>query len=643
MLPKEDVRAGRPRIDGTAGRGPAAGLMIRRFARSRGRVHAPPSGVIRDRRLRRHHRGDAYRLTAVGGLAALSLDALSSVAYGPEAIVAVLVTAGADAVGYTVPVTIALTVLLLVLVTSYRQVIAVFPDGGGSYAVARRELGRPASLLAAAALVVDYVLTVAVGLAAGAAALGSMFPVIADHLLVTALIALAVLTALNLAGIAESAKALLGPAALFLVVIGAIIVVGLLRDEPVATIGTALTFHELPGVIGPLLLVKAFAAGGSALTGVEATANGVPEFRTPAVRRAQHTEMALGLLLGAMLLGIAAVVATHRVVPRDGVTLLAQLAAAAFGTGLLFYVANLAIAGALGLAANTSFGGLPVLLSRLAHDHRMPHLFALRAERPVYRFGVATLGVLAALVLLLVDARVDRLLPLYAIGVFIGFTISQVGLVRHWRDSHGRWWRAKLWLNGFGALLTAAAAVVFLLDRFAEGAWLLLFLVPGLMLLFDRTEHYYRQVAAELRMGTTIPVPRRDPTRRTVVVVPVVAVSDLTRRALDAALSLGEQVHPIAVDIDPETTRRLVAHWEDWDPGLELRVLPSPHCGMVEPIVEYARTLTATERQVLVLLPRLEPRRRRYRILHNQRAPIIAEALDRHTDAIAATITLHLD
>ncbi|WP_280329754.1 APC family permease [Nocardia wallacei] len=617
--------------------------MIRRAPHPRD-PDTPARGYrVRDRRLRRHHRGDAYRLTALGGLAALSPDALSSIAYGPEAIVSVLVSAGADAVRYTVPVAVAITVLLLVLVVSHRQVVAEFPDGGGSYAVAQREFRRPVSLLAAAALVIDYVLTVAVALAAGAAALGSLFPLIADHLLATELIALAALTAVNLVGIAESAKVLLAPAVLYVVVIGAIIVVGLLRAEPVATIGTPSVFHEVPGVLGPLLLLKAFSAGGSSVTGVEVVANSVPAFRAPAVRRAQRAEVALGLLLGVLLLGIAKVIATHHVLPRDGVTLLAQLAAAAFGTGVLFHVANLTVAGVLGLAANTSYGGLPVLLSRLADDHRMPHLFALRAERPVYRFGVAALGVLAALVLILVDARVDHLLPLYAVGVFIGFTISQTGLVRRRVRDHGRYWGWNVLLNGIGAALTALAAVVFFLERFTEGAWLLLFLVPALMLLFDRTEHYYREVAAELGMGTAIPAPRRDPARRTVVVVPVVAVSGLTRRALDAALSLGEQVHPIAVDIDPVTTARLVDQWHAWDPGLELEVLPSPRHGMVEPIVDYARRLTAPDLQVVVLLPRIEPRRRRYRILHNQRAPIIAEALDRHTDAIAATITMHLD
>uniref|UniRef100_UPI001FE0DE54 APC family permease n=2 Tax=Nocardia pseudovaccinii TaxID=189540 RepID=UPI001FE0DE54 len=392
---------------------------------------------IADRRVRRMQRGDKFRLTAIGGLAALSLDALSSVAYGPEAIVLVLVAAGAAAVSWTLPVSLAIAALLLVLVLSYRQVIAVHPDGGGSYAVAKKDLGRGASLLAAASLVVDYVLTVAVSLAAGAASLASAFPVLADHLLLITLSGLALLTVINLIGVAESAKVLMGPTLLFIVAILAVIVVGLFRAKPVAVIGTDLGPIVPYDTVGILLLLKAFSAGCSALTGVEAIANAVPSFRSPAVRRAQHTEVALGVLLCTMLLGSALLIRRHHAVPRGDVTLLAQLSAAAFGTGWPFYVTSLAVTLALCLAANTSFGGLPVLLSLLAKDHRVAHLFALRSERPVFRYGVAALAILAATVLLVVHAETHRVLPVYAVGVFIGFTISQAGLVRHWREQRG--------------------------------------------------------------------------------------------------------------------------------------------------------------------------------------------------------------
>jgi amino acid transporter len=604
---------------------------------------AAPIHPIADRRLRRHQRGDSHRLTAIGGLAAMSLDALSSVAYGPEAIVLGLVAAGAAAVTWTVPISLAIAVLLLVLVVSYRQVIAVHPDGGGAYAVAKKDLGRWPSLLAAASLVVDYVLTVAVSLAAGAASLGSVFPPLAHHLLAVTMTGLAVLTVINLVGIAESAKVLMGPTLVFIVGIFAIIVVGFFQPHPVAVIGDDLGPIHATEALGIVVILKAFSAGCSSLTGVEAIANAVPAFRSPAVKRAQHTEVALGLLLGAMLLGLAMLIRSHQVVPRGNVTLLAQLSASAFGTGWPFYVINLTLTLVLGFAANTSFGGLPVLMQLLAKDHRLPHLFALRAERPVFRYGVSTLAVLAAVVLLIVNADTQRLLPVFAIGVFIGFTISQTGLVVHWRKERGRGWLGKAVLNGSGAVLTAVAGIVLLASKFTEGAWLLVILVPGLILLFDRIERYYRRAGQELGLGRTPAKPVHGVDTQAMVVVPIVAVSRVAERALQAAMRLGGEVVPITVEIDPTSTRRLCKQWKEWDPGFELRVLPSPHRSLVAPTVGFVRTQIDKGRDVTVLLAQVEPRRWRHRLLYNQRGPILAAALRARTDAIIATLAIRLD
>ena len=607
------------------------------------RQREQPPHRIADRRVRRDQRGDTHRLTAIGGLAALSLDALSSVAYGPEAVVLVLVAAGAAAVRWTLPISAAITVLLLVLVISYRQVIAVHPNGGGAYAVAKKDLGRTVSLLAAASLVVDYVLTVAVSLAAGAASMASVFPALSHHLLAVTLIGLALLTVVNLIGIAESAKVLMGPAAVFIVGIFAIIVVGLIRPHPVAIIGADLGPIRPTEALGLILLLKAFSAGCSALTGVEAIANAVPSFRAPAVKRAQHTEVALGVLLGAMLLGLAALIRIHGVIPRRDVTLLAQLSAAAFGTGWPFYVTNLSVTLVLALAANTSFGGLPVLLQLLAKDHRVPHLFALRSERPVFRYGVITLALVSAAVLILVDADTHRLLPVFAIGVFIGFTISQTGLVRHWFQERGRGWAAKAALNGTGAVLTAVALVVLFASKFTEGAWLLLLIVPGLMVLFDRIERYYRRVAEELGLGRLPPKPVPGPDGPAMIIVPVVAVSRVAERALQAAMRLGGEVVPVAVDIDPAATHRLCEQWKQWDPGVPLRVLPSPHRNLVAPTVGFVRTQIEKGRFVTVLIAEVEPRRRRYQLLHNQRGLVLATALRAGTDAIVATLPVRVD
>jgi amino acid transporter len=603
-----------------------------------------PIDRIADRRLRRHQRGDSHRLTAIGGLAAMSLDALSSVAYGPEAIVIALVAAGAAAVSWTVPISAAIAVLLLVLVVSYRQVIAVHPDGGGAYAVAKQDLGRWPSLLAAASLVVDYVLTVAVSLAAGAASLGSVFPPLAHHLLAVTMTGLAVLTVINLIGIAESAKVLMGPTVVFIVGIFAIIVVGFFFEpHPVAVIGDDLGPIHATEALGPVVILKAFSAGCSSLTGVEAIANAVPAFRSPAVKRAQHTEVALGILLGTMLLGLAMLIRLHQAVPRGNVTLLAQLSAGAFGTGWPFYVTNLAVTLALGLAANTSFGGLPVLMQLLAKDHRLPHLFALRAERPVFRYGVSTLAILAAAVLLIVDADTQRLLPVFAIGVFIGFTISQTGLVVHWRRERSRGWLGKAVLNGTGAVLTAVAGIVLLASKFTEGAWLLVILVPGLMLLFDRIERYYRLAGEQLGLGRIPPKPVPGVDTQAMVVVPVVAVSSVAERAVQAAMRLGGEVVPVTVEVDPDSTQRLCKQWKEWNPGVELKVLPSPHRNLVAPTVGFVRTEIEKGRDVTVLLAQVEPRRWRHRLLYNQRGPILAAALRARTDAIIAHLAVRLD
>jgi amino acid transporter len=573
----------------------------------------------------------------------MSLDALSSVAYGPEAIVLGLVTAGAAAVSWTVPISVAIALLLLVLVISYRQVIAVHPDGGGSYAVAKKDLGRWPALLAAASLVVDYVLTVAVSLSAGADSLASVFPPLAHHTLALCIAGLAVLAVINLVGIAESAKVLMGPTLLFIAGIFAIVIFGFFEDHPVAVIGDDLGPIHATEALGVVVILKAFSAGCSSLTGVEAIANAVPAFRSPAVKRAQRCEIALGVLLGAMLLGLALQIRLHQVVPRGNVTILAQLSAGAFGTGWPFYVINLSVTLVLAFAANTSFGGLPVLLQLLARDHRMPHMFALRAEKPVFRYGVTALALLAAAVLLIVNADTQRLLPVFAIGVFIGFTISQTGLVLHWRRERGPRWLGYILLNGFGAVLTAIAGIVLFASKFTEGAWLLLILVPSLILLFDRIERYYQYAAVQLGLGKVPAKPVRGVDTQSMIVVPIVAVSCVAERAVQAALRMGGAVVPITVEVDPDSTQRVVKQWQDWDPGVELTVLPSAHRSLVTPTINFVRSEIDKGRHVTVLLAQVSPKHWRHRLLYNQRGPLLEAALRTRTDAIIASLAIHID
>jgi amino acid transporter len=607
--------------------------------RARARRSLRPSGGIGHQPRAGKHADEGHDLGVLAGLAALSLDALSSVAYGPEAMMVVLVAAGAGALRFTLPVTLVITGMLVLLVISYSQVIVAHPDGGGAYAVSKVNLGRWPALVAAASLVVDYILTVAVSLAAGAASLGSVFPGLAHHLLLVSLVGLALLTAVNMFGITESARLLMLPAAVFILSVAAVIVIGMVDPHSKALIGKSLTPFKATEALGIILLLKAFAAGCSAVTGIEAIANGVPAFRTPKSRTAQRTEISLGVILGVMLVGLAVVVHIHHVQPRGGVTVLSQLTAGTLGTGWPFYVSNIAVTAVLGLAANTSFGGLPVLMSLLAKDHRLPHAFYLRAERPVYRIGIAALALAAMLLLFAVSAETNKLIPLYAIGVFLGFTLSQIGLVRHWRGKRPRRWQLRAAVNGAGAVMTAIAVVVFLATKFVAGAWVVVLIVPSLVFLFARTEGYYAQVGRELRLGRTPPLPCK---RESIVVVPTSTVNLLTEMAISAAMSLGDTVVAVAVAANEEEREQIVRDWQEWKCGPPIEVLIDDHRSLVRSVVKYVESIHEKDAVVTVLIPEIVPRKRRHEILHNQRGRLLETVLKARTDVIVAILPFKL-
>jgi amino acid transporter len=584
------------------------------------------------------HSEEGNDLDVPRGLAALSLDALTSVAYGPEAIMVVLFAAGVSALRFTLPIVLVITGMLVLLVISYCQVIVAHPDGGGSYAVSKRNLGRWPALLAAASLVVDYVLTVAVSLASGAASLGSVFPSLSHHLLLVALVGLLILTAVNMFGITESANLLIAPAFVFVFSTLAVIVIGFVRPHVQAVIGT----HQTPTItesVGILLILKAFASGCSAVTGVEAIANGAPAFRDPRERTAQRTEITLGVLLGVMLVGIGVLINMHHVQPRGGVTVLAQVSAASLGTGWTFYVASISTAVALGLAANTSFGGLPVLMSLLAKDHRLPHAFYLRADKPVYRIAIVALALAAALLLAASGAQTNSLIPLFAIGVFIGFTLSQVGLVRHWRSERPARWRLRIAINGAGAVMTAVAVLVLLTTKFTHGAWVVVIAVPALIWMFARIERYYTEVGRELRLGRTPPLPRK---RESIVIVPTSTVNLLTERALSAALSLGDTVVAVAVAGDEQERDQIIRDWGDWRCGAPIEVIIDSHRSLIRSVLRYVKSIDKESALVTVLIPEVVPRKRRHEILHNQRGRLLAAVLRARTDVVVATLPFKL-
>ncbi len=585
-------------------------------------------------------------ITPVEGLSALSLDALTSVAYGPEAILLVLAGAGASALHLMLPITIAIIVLLAILVTSYRQVIDAYPHGGGAYAVSRDNFGPQVSKLAGAALIVDYTLTVAVSIAAGVGQLTSAFPSTSTYTVPICLGILVVITGLNLRGLGEGARAFLVPTLVFIVGLLAIIVVGLVHPlgENTPQTGTSLVATHTVEAVGVLLVLKAFSAGCSALTGVEAIANGVPLFKEPRVARAKRTELLLGVTLGAMLLGLAVLTDKFHIEPRSNETVLSQIMSESVGRHWAYYIVSLTITLVLALAANTSFAGLPVLTSLLARDNYLPHLFGVRDRRLVFGNGVWTLAGFSALLLIAVGGNTNTLIPLFAIGVFIGFTLAQSGLVVHWRRTRGRGWSRRATINGTGAVVTAVATMIFLFTKFVEGAWVVVVAIPLLILLFNRIEAYYRRTGEELEIGVIPPPLHR---KHTVVVVPVTVVSRLTRFALSEAVSLGEEVLAVTVVFDGEgpglPPHDVEADWAEWNTGIPLRVLHTQYASIVQPILRLVDELRAQrDRQVVVLIPVVIPDRFRYRLLHNQVDLALATELRRRPDVVVARVPLPL-
>ncbi len=616
------------------GAGRSTGTAVRQF------LIGPPRAALG---------AEKSRITPVEGLSALSLDALTSVAYGPESIILVLAVAGAGALHLVLPITIAIVALLAILVFSYRQVIDAYPGGGGAYAVSRANLGRGASLVAGASLVVDYTLTVAVSIAAGVASLTSAFPSLTGATVPLCLAILLVITLLNLRGLGETARAFLLPTLLFIFGLLAIIAVGLIH--PLGLHEPQQGQSQLPTsglkVVTVFLVLRAFSAGCSALTGVEAIANGVPLFREPRMVRAKRTELLLGVILGTMLLGLAVLAKRWQIGPRSGQTVLSQIMAMAVGRGWAYFIVSITITVVLALAANTSFGGLPILSSLLARDNYLPHFFTLRGDRQVLSNGIVVLSLMAAALLVAVGGNTNTLIPLFAIGVFIGFTLSQTGLVVHWRRERPPGWRRRAAINGFGAVITGLATIVFLVSKFTEGAWVVVIAVPAFILLFLRIHTYYVKAGVELRLDQTPPKPVA---KRTIVIVPINRLSRLTGHALTEAMSMGQEVKAVTVvlqggDEGTQYIDTLRQEWRKWDPGVPLHVVHNDYASVVQPIVEFIDDVRRDHPgdQIVVLIPVVRPDHLRQRILHNQIDLVLSRTLRSRTDIVVARVTMPLE
>jgi amino acid transporter len=576
------------------------------------------------------------KLGPVGGLSVFGLDALSSAAYGPEAALTLLIPLAAAGIAYIVPITASIIILLVIVYFSYRQTIEAYPTGGGSYTVARQNLGDFSGLLAAAALMIDYVLTAAVGISAGVGALVSAVPSLEPHTLLICLVILLLITIVNLRGVRQTGAAFIIPTYLFVGSLLVTLMLGLVKT-------LAAGGHPLPVVAPPplplptaavsiWLLLKAFSSGCTAMTGVEAISNGVKAFREPLVKCAQRALTAIIAILIVLLAGIAFLVRAYHISATDPgkagyQSVLSQLTAAVAGQGVFYYITMGSILLVLALSANTAFADFPRLCRAVAEDGFLPQGFASRGRRLVYSQGIWVLAVLCASLLILFGGVTDRLIPLFAVGAFLAFTLSQAGMVAHWRRTGGEASRRSIFINGLGSVATATTVMVVTVAKFAEGAWVTVLLIPTIMIVMVAIRRHYRRVEAEVANPVSLDL---SDLRAPLVVVPILSWNRIAQKGLRFALTLSSEVQALHIDCEKDSGNFL----QTWDRYVEgpakqagrvaprLVVLPSPYRFVITPILDYILELERSnpDRQIAVLIPELVERHWYHYFLHNQRA-----------------------
>jgi amino acid transporter len=577
------------------------------------------------------------RLSRFTGLAVFSSDVLSSVAYATEAILAVLILGGALALGLSLPIGVAVAVLMVVVGLSYRQTIHAYPRGGGAYIVARENLGDLPGLIAAGALLIGYMLTVAVSISAGIAALTSLagvwgYPALRELAVPLALVCIAIVSLANLRGTRASGMLFAVPTYAFIAGIVLLISYALVYDVLVGSPpAPAATAPAIPAgqALGIWLVLRAFAAGCTALTGIEAISDGVQAFKAPEAKNAATTLTAVVVILVIMFLGITYLASLYSVVPNPQTeeTVISQIARTALGTGPAYALIQVTTAMILILAANIAFADFPRLTSFLSRDRFLPRQFASRGDRLVFSNGILALGLCSALLVVIFQANVIALLPLYALGVFISFTLSQAGMVRrHLRLRANGWQRGAL-ISGLGAFLTAVVMVVLALTKFVHGAWIVLALIPLLVITFQTIHRHYLRVAEQLSLDTAA---RPRPVRRLTVIVLVSGIHKGTLPALELAKSLApDNVTAVYVNLDPAQGERVRTRWQEWGCDLPLVMLESPYRSLITPLLRYIDEIEGRYRDdhLMIILPEFIPSRWWEHLLHNQTGLMLRTAL----------------
>ena len=596
--------------------------------------------------LGRHLASDEDKDERVGPLAGLSvfgLDALSSAAYGPEAALTVLIPLGIAGVGFGLPITVAVSAILTIVYFSYRQTISGYPEGAGSYTVAKENLGTYAGLLAAAALMIDYTLNVAVGISAGIGALTSALPPLQPYTLLLCLAVLLLLTFFNLRGLRESGLAFMPPTYLFVGCLVLVLVIGIVKafvsgghPQPVNPLPTPPNAHEQ---ITLWLFLKAFAAGCTAMTGVEAVSNGVQAFKEPVVDSARRTLTLIVAILILLLLGIAYLVSAYKITATDPgspgyQSILSLLTEAIVGRGIFYYVTIGAILLVLCLSANTSFADFPRVCRTVSQDGFLPLVFAVRGRRLVYTQGIVVLTILAGSLLIFFNGVTDKLIPLFAIGAFLAFTLSQAGMVIHWSRSRDRNARLSAVVNGTGAIATAITLLIVIVTKFAEGAWLVVIFMPLLFILMLSINRHYLRIGQEVAVSGPVRLERPS---EMIAVVPIDHLNVLAEKALQVAYGLSQNIHVVHIK-EEHSDRDFSSEWRlDVQPSIDreglpepnLVILKSPYRKVITPILNYIWQLEGKnpKNTIAVLIPQLVESRWYYSLLHNRRAAILKTVL----------------
>jgi amino acid transporter len=581
------------------------------------------------------------RLSKTLALAIFSSNAISSVAYATEEILLVLILAGTAAVAWSIPVSFAILFLVVVLTISYRQIIYEYPAGGGAYIVARNNLGELPSLTAAAALIIDYVLTVAVSVAAGIAALTSAVPSLFEHREALGLVAIIFIIVMNLRGVRESGKFFAVPIYFAIGALGLMVVVGSIQILFGQGVSLSPDHQTAVEELTLFLILRSFAAGCSAVTGMEVISNGVKAFRQPESKNASTTMIHMSLILAALFMGVTFLADHYGVLPKTDETIISQLARLTFGTGALYYALQIGTMLLLILAANSAFAGFPHLASILARDGYMPRQMATFGDRLVFSNGIIILGVFACFLLILFHGDTHALIPLYAVGVFISFTLSQTGMVRRWLTKKGPHWRKNLVVNGAGAVTTGIATIILASTKFTHGAWIVFLLILVLVAMFRSIRSHYKAVSEQITLTRDHrpPLPRRN-----IVVIPINGVNKAVIRAVDYARSRPGEIRAVMVDVDPESTARIQIQWAQWGCGVNLFALPSPYRSVLGSLLAYIEQTLEKEPDiwVTVVIPEILPAHWWQSILHNQRALLLKTALLFKERVILTDVPFHL-